>query len=168
MGLLFNSKFHSIQQKSLSFIQKIYLSFWKSVNQTPLGSAWGQSLRCWASSPSRLAGCPRQSKTGEKHFSLLLSSALHNLPRFNHEEVVFKEGGSIRVFQKYTFFKKIKSTTHLALAWGLVWKDPKGFFIPTKFRGASGHFRFDLFYIEDFHSAHSQPGHVRAEWKSTM
>ena len=72
------------------------------------------------------------------------------------------------VFQKKHFFKKINSTTHHALAWGLVWKDPKGFLIPTKFRGASGHFRFDLFYIVDFHLAHSQPGHMRAEWKSTI
>ena len=42
------------------------------------------------------------------------------------------------------------------------------FYISTKFRGAPGQFRFDLFYIVDFHSAHSQPGHVGAEWKSTM
>ena len=74
-----------------------------------------------------------------------------------------------RVFQKNTFLRKWKvHTTHHALAWGLVWKDPKWFLISTKFRGASGHFRFDLFNIVDFHSAHSQPGHVRAEWKSTM
>ena len=72
------------------------------------------------------------------------------------------------VFKKKHIFKKIYSTTHQALAWGLVWKDSKGFFISTKFKGASGHFRFDLFYIVDFHSAHSQPGHVGAEWKSTM
>ena len=71
-------------------------------------------------------------------------------------------------FRKKHFSKKIKSTTHHALAWLLVWKDQKGFLISTKFRGASGHFRFDLFYIVDFHSAHSQPSHVRAEWKSTM
>ena len=54
----------------------------------------------------------------------------------------------------------MKSTTHHALAWGLVWKDSKGFLILTKFRGASSHFRFDLFYIVDLHSAFSQPGHV--------
>ena len=62
----------------------------------------------------------------------------------------------------------MKSTTHHALAWRLVWEDPKGFLIWTKFSGASSHFRFDLFYIVDFHSAHSQPGHMRAEWKSTI
>ena len=61
------------------------------------------------------------------------------------------------------FFEKMKSITHHAIAWGLVSKDPKGFLISTKFRGASGHFRFDLFHIVDFHSAHSQPGHMRAE-----
>ena len=47
----------------------------------------------------------------------------------------------------------MKSTTRQALAWGLVWKDPKEFLISTKLRGASSHFRFDHFYIVDFHSA---------------
>ena len=69
-------------------------------------------------------------------------------------------------FRKKHFFKKIQSTTHHALALGLVWKDPKGFLISTKFRDASGHFRFDLFYIVDFHSVLSQPNRVK--WKYTM
>ena len=59
----------------------------------------------------------------------------------------------------------MKSTTHHALAWRSVWKDPKGFLILTKFRGASSHFRFDLFYIVDFHSALIWPGWEWAEWK---
>ena len=50
----------------------------------------------------------------------------------------------------------MKSTTHQALAWGLVYKDPKGFLISTQFRGASSHFRFDHFYIVDFHSTFSR------------
>ena len=32
---------------------------------------------------------------------------------------------------------KIKNTTNQALAWGLVWKDPKGFLISIIFRGAT-------------------------------
>ena len=35
--------------------------------------------------------------------------------------------------------------------------DPKGFFISTKLRGSSSHFRFDHFYIVDFHSALTFP-----------
>ena len=83
---------------------------------------------------------------------------------------MFEDGPtmSIRVFQKKHFFEKIKSTTHQALARELVWKDPKGFLILTKFRGASGHFRFDLFYIVDFHSALTWLGWEGAEGKSTM
>ena len=34
------------------------------------------------------------------------------------------------------------------LAFGLVWKNPKGFLISTKFRGSSCHFHFGHFYIE--------------------
>ena len=70
---------------------------------------------------------------------------------------------AILVFPKNLFLKKIKSRTHQALVWELVWKDQKGCLISTKFRGASGHFCFDHFYIEDFHSAFSQPGHEGAE-----
>ena len=33
-------------------------------------------------------------------------------------------------------------------AFGLVWKNPKGFLISTKFRGSSCHFHFGHFYIE--------------------
>ena len=58
----------------------------------------------------------------------------------------------IRVFQKH-LKKKIKSATHHASAWGLVWRDPKQFLISTKFKGSSSHLKFDHFYIVDFHSA---------------
>ena len=51
----------------------------------------------------------------------------------------------IRVSQKNTFSKKIKSGTHHASAWGLVWTDPKGFLILTKFKAASSHLKFELF-----------------------
>ena len=60
---------------------------------------------------------------------------------------------SSRVYHKNTFFKNKLSPTHQASAWGLVWRDPKGFLIPTNFRGSSSHFCFDHFYIVDFHSA---------------
>ena len=52
---------------------------------------------------------------------------------------------AIRVSQKNTFFKKIKSGTHHASAWGLVWLDPKGFLILTKFKAAPSHLKFELF-----------------------
>ena len=57
-----------------------------------------------------------------------------------------------RVFQKNTFFEKQIGGTHHASALRLVWKNPKGFLISTKFRGSSSHFCFDHFYIIDFHS----------------
>ena len=41
----------------------------------------------------------------------------------------------------------------------------KGFSISTKFKGSSGHFRFDKFYILDFHSAYSQPGQIKLRKK---
>ena len=44
-------------------------------------------------------------------------------------------------------------TIHQVSAWGLVWRAPKAFFISTKFRGFSSHFRVDHFYIVDLHSA---------------
>ena len=59
----------------------------------------------------------------------------------------------IRVYHKNTFFKNKKRPTRQASAWGLVWRNPKGFLISTMFRGSSSHFRFDHFYIVDFHSA---------------
>ena len=52
-----------------------------------------------------------------------------------------------------SFLKKQIGGTHHASALRLVWKNPKGFLILTKFRGSSSHFRFDYFYIVDFHSA---------------
>ena len=58
----------------------------------------------------------------------------------------------IRVYHKNTFFKNKISPTRQASAWGLVWRNPKGFLISTMFRGSSSHFRFDHFYIVDFHS----------------
>ena len=42
----------------------------------------------------------------------------------------------IRVFHKNMFFKIKISATHHALAWGLVWSNPKGFLISTKFKGS--------------------------------
>ena len=55
------------------------------------------------------------------------------------------EGGqwTVRVSHKH-FFKKIKSGTHHASAWGLVWTDPKGFLISTKFKAASSHLKFEI------------------------
>ena len=73
-----------------------------------------------------------------------------------------------KVFQKTNCLPKTNSRMHHASAMGLVWKDLKGFLILTKFRGSSSQFRFDYFYIVDFHSAFSQPGHEEAEWKSSM
>ena len=58
-----------------------------------------------------------------------------------------------RVYRESMFFKKKISATHNASAWGLVRRDPKRFLISTMFRGSLGHFKFDRFYIVDFHSA---------------
>ena len=58
-----------------------------------------------------------------------------------------------RVYHKNTFFRNKISPTRQASAWGLVWRNPKGFLISTMFRGSSSHFRFHHFYIVDFHSA---------------
>ena len=41
----------------------------------------------------------------------------------------------------------MKSTTHQASAWGLVWKDPKGFLISAKFSGFYGHLKFVHFLL---------------------
>ena len=57
---------------------------------------------------------------------------------------------------------KVQPTTHL------LWEDPRGFLISIKFRSASSHFRFDHFYIIDFHSALTWLGWEKAEQKSTM
>ena len=59
-----------------------------------------------------------------------------------------------RMHQKNTFSRKSK-----AWAWGLVWKDTKGFLISIKFWDASRHFLFNHFYIVDLHWAFSQPSH---------
>ena len=60
----------------------------------------------------------------------------------------------IRVFHQNMFFQQQKiSATHHASAWGLVWRNPKGFIILNKFKGSSSHLKFDHFYIVDFHSA---------------
>ena len=50
------------------------------------------------------------------------------------------------------FLQTICSQTYWrnAPALRLVWKDPKGFLISTKFRGSSRHFRFDQFYIVEW------------------
>ena len=39
--------------------------------------------------------------------------------------------------------------THQSSAWGLVWRDPIFYLIWTKFRGFSGHLKFDLQFIFD-------------------
>ena len=62
-----------------------------------------------------------------------------------------------RVYRENMFFKEKISATHNASAWGLDRRDPKGFLISTMFRGSLGHFKFDRFYIVDFHSALSWP-----------
>ena len=68
--------------------------------------------------------------------------SLHVLLQFKHE--AFKE--------KQNLANKI-SVTHHVSALMLVWEDPKGLLILTKFKGSSSHFCFDNFYIFDFHSA---------------
>ena len=47
------------------------------------------------------------------------------------------------VFHKNNFFQKKIDGTHQSSSWGLVWRNPKRFFILTKFRGSSGHLKFD-------------------------
>ena len=95
--------------------------------------------------------------------SVFLPSSIMNLLCSKKGEIWFNSCIYEGVSEKH-LFKIIKSTTHQALAWGLVWKDPKGFLISTKFRGASSHFRFDHFYIADFHSALSARPREKAEW----
>ena len=63
--------------------------------------------------------------------------------------------------------KQIGSTRSASI-WGLLWRNPKGFLILTTFRGCTSHFRFDLFYIVDLHSALTFTWEVRAEWISTL
>ena len=58
---------------------------------------------------------------------------------------------------KNTSFKNRLSPTNQASAGGAIWRDPKEFLISTKFRGSSSHFRFDHFYIVDFHLALTFP-----------
>ena len=72
-----------------------------------------------------------------------------------------------RVYRENMFFKKKISATHNASAWGLVRRDPdpKRFLILTKFNGSSSNFRFDHFYIEDFHSVQKSEGHL---WVQTV
>jgi len=56
------------------------------------------------------------------------------------------------VWSKKTLFQTKISATHHASAWGLVWRNPKGFLISTKFKGSLGHLKFDQFYIVYFYS----------------
>ena len=74
----------------------------------------------------------------------------------------------IRVFHKIMFLMRKIGSTYSATIWGLFWGNPKGFVILASFRGCESHFRFDLFYNIDFHSALTLSGKVRAGWKSTM
>ena len=75
---------------------------------------------------------------------------------------------STRVSHENMFLMKKIGSTRSASIWGLLWRNPKGFLILTTFRGCTRHFRFDLFYIVDFHSTLILPDRMRAEWKSTM
>ena len=59
---------------------------------------------------------------------------------------------STRVFHENMFFMKKIGSTRSASILKLVWRNPKGFLILTSFWGCTSHFRFDLFYIVDFHS----------------
>ena len=46
-------------------------------------------------------------------------------------------------FTKTLFQQQKNGGTHQSSAWGLVWREPKQFLISTKFRGSSGHLKFD-------------------------
>ena len=75
---------------------------------------------------------------------------------------------NIRVFHENMFLMKKLGSTRSASIWRLVWRNPKGFLILISFRGCTSHFRFDLFYIIDFHSGLTLPDRVTTESKSTM
>ena len=75
---------------------------------------------------------------------------------------------NIRVSHENEFLMTKIGSTRSASIWGLLWRNPKGFLILTTFRGCTSHFRFDLFYIVDFHPALTSPDIVRAEWKFTI
>ena len=63
----------------------------------------------------------------------------------------------IRVFHKNIFLmKKIGSTCSASIS-GLLWRNPKGFFILISFRGCTSHSCLEYFYIADFHSALTLP-----------
>ena len=82
--------------------------------------------------------------------------------------IIVQKVYTIGCFTKTCFWWKKIGSTRSASIWGLVWRNPKGFLILTSFRGCTSHFRFDLFYIVDFHSALTLPDRVTAESKSTM
>ena len=64
-----------------------------------------------------------------------------------------------KVFQKKTLFQENQKYNPPCISLGVSLKGPKRIFdFFTKFRGASSHFRFDLFHIVDFHSALIWPG----------
>ena len=58
-----------------------------------------------------------------------------------------------RVSYESTFLIKKIGPTRSASIWGLLWRNPEDFLISTSFRWCTSHFRFDHFYIVDFHSA---------------
>ena len=62
-----------------------------------------------------------------------------------------------RVFHENMFFMKRNCSTCSASIWGLLWRNEKDFLILISFRGYTSHFRFDIFYIVDFHSALTLP-----------
>ena len=85
--------------------------------------------------------------------SLSFKNQIFYMPDQSHLFQIAWNLCSVGCTTKTTFFKNKKSSTHKESAWGLVWRNPKGFLISTMFRGSSNHFHFDHFYIVDFHSA---------------
>ena len=80
---------------------------------------------------------------------------------------VYFKASTLGCFRK-TIFQENQKYNPLCISLGVSLRGSKIIFILTKFRGASGHFRFDLFYIVDFHSALTWPGWEWPEWKCTM
>ena len=124
-------------------------------------------------SPVSVSDCPRifhgnQLSSNQAHTKALLFF-LQKVGYLNGYDIYFSiaEICTLHLYNKHLgvsekyCLKIIKTLTHQALAWGLVWKEPKEFSILTKFWGAS-HFCFDHFYIVDFHSSLSWPGWEKA------
>ena len=63
----------------------------------------------------------------------------------------------IKVSHRNMFLMKKIGSTRSASIWGLLWRNPKGFFISISFRGCTSHSCFEYFYIADFYSALTLP-----------